>query len=112
MDVFYALAEPRRRKIIELLASSGQLSAGDIYKRFDITAQAVSQHLGILLGAGLLRMRKQAQQHIYELNPESISELGDWVDMVEKQWDLRLDRLDKLLKRERKLYAKRGYNGR
>ena len=58
MDAFLAIAEPRRRRILELLASNGQLTATEIYKKFNITAQAVSQHLKVLLDAKLVNMEK------------------------------------------------------
>ncbi len=112
MDVFYALAEPRRRKIVELLATNGQLSAGDICSRFDITAQAVSQHLRVLLDAGLVSMKKNAQRRIYRLEEGSMDELEEWTRKIEKRWNSRLDRLDAVLKREKALYAKRRYDGR
>lgn len=106
MDVFYALAEPRRRKIIETLAKEGQLSASEIYEKFDVTAQAISQHLKILLDVGLLRMEKKAQQHIYGLNPKSIYEIEEWTKRMEILWSERLDRLDDVLKEETKRHAK------
>lgn len=101
MDEFYALAEPNRRKIIEILAENGQLSSTEICSNFGITAQAVSQHLGILLSAGIVHMHKKAQRHIYELNPDSLSGLGEWARKTEKRWNERLDRLDIVLKEEK-----------
>lgn len=102
MDVFDALAEPRRRKIVELLAREGQLSAGEVYKRFDVTAQAVSQHLRILLEANILRMVKRAQQHIYSINSDSIKEVGQWAKEMERLWSESFDRLDEVLKEEKR----------
>jgi DNA-binding transcriptional ArsR family regulator len=101
MDLFYALAEPRRRKIIEILASNGQLSATEICKKFDITAQAVSQHLGILRDARLVLMQKHAQQHIYRINPASMLELEEYARQTLKLWNERLDVLDTILKEEK-----------
>jgi DNA-binding transcriptional ArsR family regulator len=106
MDMFYALAEPRRRRIIELLANSGQLTATQIYKKFDVTAQAISQHLGILLDAKLVLMHKHSQQHIYELNPASIYEIEEWAKQTERLWKERFDRLDGVLESEKKKNAK------
>jgi DNA-binding transcriptional ArsR family regulator len=101
VDAFSALAEPRRRKIIEMLASDGELSATQIYTRFDITPQAVSQHLKVLLDAGLLEMERRSQQHIYQINPESMAELEDWLAHTKQLWNRRLGNLDKLLKAEK-----------
>jgi DNA-binding transcriptional ArsR family regulator len=100
MDYFYAIAEPHRRKIIELLADEGQLSASQIYAKFDVTAQAVSQHLKVLLDTKFVKMERHAQQHIYQLNPDSISEIAMWVSKMEALWDGRLDKLDAILKSE------------
>ena len=107
MDVFYALAEPRRRKIIELLARSGELTATEISSKFDVTAQAISQHLGILLDAKLVLVNKEAQRRIYRINAVSISEIDEWIKQIEKQWNGRLDRLDGMLKAEKNKNAKR-----
>ena len=101
MDAFYALAEPRRRKIIEILARDGELSATQISSRFDITPQAVSQHLKVLLEAGLLEMERRSQQHIYQIDPESIAELEHWLAHTKQLWSHRLDNLDKLLEAEK-----------
>jgi DNA-binding transcriptional ArsR family regulator len=94
MDAIYALAEPRRRRIIEILASRGQVSATEISKKFDITAQAVSQHLKVLLNAKLVVMRKQGQRHIYQINPASIREIEEWVKKLESNLNESLDKLD------------------
>lgn len=102
MDTFGALAEPRRRKIIELIAKEGQLPAGQIYRRFNFTAQAVSQHLRILLETKILRMEKRAQQHIYSLNPDFIDEMEHWTRRLHAQWNESLDRLDKILEEQKK----------
>ena len=107
MDLFYALAEPRRRKIIEILATGGQMSATQIYNKFDISPQAISQHLKVLLDVKLLKMQKHAQQHIYEFDAESLLKLEDWVEQTRQQWNRRFDRLDRLLAAEKKRNAKK-----
>ncbi|MCL5412258.1 MAG: metalloregulator ArsR/SmtB family transcription factor [Candidatus Marsarchaeota archaeon] len=101
MDVFYALAEPRRRKIVELLAREGQMSATNIYGKFDVTAQAISQHLRVLREAKLVKMEKQAQRHIYQVNPDSILEVERWARDTERLWVDRFDRLDEVFKTEK-----------
>lgn len=106
MDIFYALAEPRRRKILELLAGRGQLSATDIYRQFDVTAQAISQHLQVLLDAKLVRMEKHAQQHLYRINPDSVLEIDEWAKKMEKLWNERFDRMDEILEEEKRHNAK------
>ena len=107
MDIFYALAEPRRRKIVELLALKGELSATEICGRFDITAQAVSQHLRVLLESGLLVMERRAQRRIYSINAASISEVEEWAHRIESMWNDRFDLLESVLESEMKGMKKR-----
>lgn len=98
MDVFYALAEPRRRKVVEILAHRGQLSATQICDEFDVTPQAISQHLRVLREAKVIQMVRRAQQRIYAFNPKSMLEIEKWAVDMTKMWNSRLDRLDKALK--------------
>ncbi len=87
MDVFYALAEPNRRNIIEMLASQGELSASAIAARYKITSAAVSQHLKVLKEAKLVRVEKRAQQRIYSLNPDTVKKLEQWAQMMSESYD-------------------------
>ncbi len=102
MDIFSALADPTRRKIMELLASNGQLTATEISAKFEITPPAISQHLKILREADLVKMEKKAQQHIYRINPDAMLELEGWARQLTRLWNERLDALDKLLQAEKK----------
>jgi DNA-binding transcriptional ArsR family regulator len=102
VDVFNALADPTRRKIMELLADSGPLSASDICSRFPVSPPAISQHLKVLREAQLVHMRKQAQQHIYQINPQAMLELEDWAKHLTQLWSERFDALDRLLETEKK----------
>lgn len=97
MDAFYALAEPRRRRVMELLASRGSLSATQICVEFDVTPQAISQHLKALREANLIQMEKRAQRRIYRINPKQVGEMKKWAEMVTKMWNSRLDNLAKAL---------------
>ena len=106
MDSFYALAEPKRRKIMELIAVNGRLSATEISSKFDITAQAISQHLNMLLSAKLLIVHRHAQRRIYEINPNEMMEVEEWTKKTLKMWNERFDRLDKVLKWEKKKLRK------
>ncbi len=111
--LFYALAEPTRRDIIELLASNGQLSATDISDNFVVSAPAISQHLKVLREANFVRVEKRAQQRIYRINPEAMSEIEEWVQKMTKQWNARFNVLDKILEVEkRKLKKAEGPNSR
>jgi DNA-binding transcriptional ArsR family regulator len=98
MDIFYALSDPTRRKILELLASKGHLTASEIYENFAVTPPAISQHLKVLREAKLVMMEKRAQQRIYQINPEAIIELEDWSKQLAQLWNQRLDALDELIK--------------
>lgn len=100
--LFDALSDPTRRTIIDLLATQGQMTASDIYQRFQMTNPAVSQHLKILREAELVRIEKDAQKHIYSLNPEKMRNLEDWVKRTLSLWEKRFEQLDKVLEAERK----------
>lgn len=101
MDAFHALAEPNRRKVVEMLARRGRLSASEICAGFEVTPQAVSQHLKVLREASVIRMEKQAQRRLYTFNPKSMNQVQEWVTGLAKLWNRRLDRLDKALREER-----------
>jgi DNA-binding transcriptional ArsR family regulator len=100
--MFYALAEPRRRSIIQMLASRGQLSATDISKNFDVSPPAISQHLKVLRETKLVHVEKRAQQRIYQINPDAMLELEEWARQMTQLWNQRFDALDKLLAAEKK----------
>ena len=102
MDMFVALADPTRRNILELLANSGELPATAIYQKFPISPPAVSQHLKVLREAHLVEMEKRAQQHVYRLKPETLSEFEAWVKHMQQRWEERFAALDIVLEREKK----------
>jgi DNA-binding transcriptional ArsR family regulator len=102
MDSFHALAEPRRRRVVELLAHRGQLSASQICDEFDVTPQAISQHLRVLREANVIHMEKRAQRRLYSFNPQSTTQIQAWAADMVRLWGRRLDRLDKILKEEEK----------
>lgn len=95
--MFTALAEPRRRQIVELLASQGQMSASGISNQFQITSAAISQHLKVLREAEVVQMEKQAQQRLYALNLTAFDELEDWARKMKVTWTQRFNQLDQLL---------------
>ncbi len=106
VDIFSALSDPTRRKILELLANQGELSATQIYAKFQISPPAISQHLKVLREANLVKMDKRAQQRIYQINPEAVHELEDWTKQLAQQWNKRLDVLEELLKAEKEKNTK------
>lgn len=101
MDKFRALADPTRRKIIELLASNGELTASEICEKFQVSPPAISQHLKVLREARLVRMEKRAQQHIYQVNPSALTEFEEWAQRMAQLWNERFDSLEKLIEAEK-----------
>ena len=106
MHSFAALADPTRRRIIELL-SRGERSAGDIVDEFDMSASAISQHLKVLREAKLVQMRVDAQRRIYQLNSEGLSEMDDWLRNIRSFWGSRLDDLEHELRKPQPNQRKR-----
>lgn len=84
--VLKAIAEPRRREILQLV-SGGELTAGEIAARFDVTRPAISQHLTILRNAGLLEERREGTRRLYRLRPEAFGEVRAY---LESFWDVSL----------------------
>ena len=101
MDRFAALAEPTRRRIIELLGS-GEQAAGTLGQKFEISAPAISQHLKALREAGLVRVRIDGQRRLYSLNPDGFAEIEAWFEKMRGFWSGRLDALERELKKEEK----------
>lgn len=101
-QLFHALAEPTRRGIIELLANKGQLSATDISDNFDVSPPAISQHLKVLREANFVSLEKRAQQHIYRINPDAMSEIEQWIQKMTKSWNDRFNILDEILEKEKR----------
>src|SRR5215469_6541882 len=100
MDAFGALAEPRRRQVVTLLAQRATLSASEISAEFDLTPQAISQHLRVLREANIIPMEKRAQQRLYALNPESMDQIPGWAGQMARLWIGRRNRLDRALREE------------
>jgi DNA-binding transcriptional ArsR family regulator len=102
MDIFYAIGEPTRRSIIEMLAKKGRLSATDISDTFSQSAPAISQHLKVLREAHVVNVRKRGQQRIYELDMNTMGDIEGWAHKMTHLWNGRLDTLDTLLKSKNK----------
>ena len=100
MDRFAALAEPNRRRMIELLAR-GPLAAGAIADEFPLTPAAVSQHLKGLREAGLVRVTVDGPRRIYSLDPDGLAAVDAWIGRVRGFWGERLDALEAALEQEK-----------
>jgi DNA-binding transcriptional ArsR family regulator len=101
VDAFVALADPTRRRIVDLLAR-GEQPAGELAKRFTLTQPAVSQHLRALRDAGLVRVRQDAQRRIYSLDPRGLAEVDAWLSRYRAFWSGHLDALERALHDEDK----------
>lgn len=97
MHSLAALADPTRRRIVELLAHR-ERTTGEIVDEFDVTAPAISQHLNVLREAGLVVTRAEGQLRIQSLNPGGLDELGEWLGRTRRVWSRRLDALERELK--------------
>ena len=100
MPVFAALADPTRRRLLELLAS-GERSAGELAAEFDISRPGVSRHLRVLREAGLVRARGEGQRRVYSVDPSPLDEVDAWLAHWRGFWAQRLDALDTELRRTR-----------
>ena len=97
MDSLTALADPTRRKIVEMLGR-GELASGEIADRFDMSAPAVSQHLKVLKEARLVQVRVEGQRRVYSLDPEGLQMIDAWLAEVRRFWAGRLDALEQALR--------------
>lgn len=94
-----AIADPTRRRIVELLARR-ERSTGELVEEFDISAPAISQHLNVLRGAGLVVTRAEGQTRIQSLNPAGLDEIGAWLEKTRAFWSRNLDALERELRAE------------
>jgi DNA-binding transcriptional ArsR family regulator len=86
-DVFNAIAERRRREIVELLSPDRARAVGEIVLKLGLPQPAVSKHLGVLRKVGLVNVQRNGQQRLYRLNPEPLRAVHDWVKRYEQFWD-------------------------
>jgi DNA-binding transcriptional ArsR family regulator len=97
-SVFAIVAEPNRRAILSLLASSEQ-SVGDIERRLGMPQPSVSKHLRVLREAGVVESTVDAQRRLYRLKPESLKELDAWLAQFRRFWSAHVDALERHLDR-------------
>jgi len=105
-DVFNAIAEPRRRQIVEVLARRGALAVGALVITLGLPQPAVSKHLGVLKKVGVVSVTKQGQQRLYQLEAKELKAVHDWTKKFEQHWTHQLDRVKE--RAERKAREKRG----
>ena len=95
-DVFQAIADPNRRKILEILRD-GEKPAGEIVGEFDITFAAISQHLKVLLDTDLVTRRTVGRYRYYSMQPKALLAVHEWTEGFRDFWENRLDRLTEYL---------------
>lgn len=101
MRAIEALADPTRRRIVELLAE-GERSAGEIAAEFRTSRPGVSRHLRVLRERGLVRAREQGRRRLYSLDPAPLAELDSWLARYRPFWANRLEALEVELRRRRR----------
>ena len=95
MTIYEVLADPTRRRILELVREQPRL-VGELTEILLISQPGVSKHLRILRDVGLVKVRQDAQRHWYELNPEPLLKLDEWLEPFRQYMEARFERLDNL----------------
>lgn len=98
-DIFQAVADPTRRKLLKLLAEK-EMSITTITEYFPITRTAINKHLHVLLVAGLVSSQKAGRETRYKLQPEPLVELKQWLSFFEQYWDEKLSVLKEFVEDE------------
>jgi DNA-binding transcriptional ArsR family regulator len=99
-DVFNAIAEPRRRQIIDLLARRKALTVGTIVVALGLPQPAISKHLGVLRKVGVVSVTKQGRQRLYNIEAGTLKPVHDWVKTFELLWSHQLDRIKERAERK------------
>lgn len=99
VTAFEVLAEPTRRRILDLLCQ-GELSVNDLVDRLGLAQPSVSKHLRVLRDAGLVQVRQDAQRRWYQIRPEPLAEIDAWLAPYRHFWNARLDALERHLDKE------------
>jgi DNA-binding transcriptional ArsR family regulator len=92
-DVFNAIAEPRRRDIIEALAGNGALPVGELVEALKLPQPTVSKHLGVLREVGIVSVNRRGRQRLYQLNARQLKPVHDWTSRFQRYWTQQLDRI-------------------
>lgn len=98
--IFDALSDPTRLAIVEKLLREGELAAGALAEPFDVSKPAISRHLRILEGAGLIEHRVDRQWRRYRIKPGAIEAVDEWLEHYRAFWGSALDRLGQVLRDE------------
>ena len=99
-DVFNAIAEPRRREIIDVLVDGRAHAVGEFVGRLRIPQPAVSKHLGVLRQVGIVSVSKHGRLRLYRLNAKELKPVHDWVKPYERYWGHQLNRIKERAERK------------
>ena len=91
---FDVLAEPNRRRILDLLCDGGEVPVNELVGALSLSQPAVSKHLRVLREAGLVEVRAEAQRRLYRIRPEPLAELDRWLAAYRRLWTRHLDLLE------------------
>ena len=97
-DAFNALAEPRRRQIVDLLAQ-GELPVTELVQRLGLAQPVVSKHLRVLREVGAVSVREDGRQRLYRVEGRALKPIFDWVSQYERLWAERMDALEAVIMR-------------
>jgi DNA-binding transcriptional ArsR family regulator len=92
-DVFNAIAEPRRREIVDALLDGRAHTVGEVVDRLRIPQPSVSKHLGVLRKVGIVSVNKSGRRRLYRLNAEELKPVHDWVQTYARLWEHQLHRI-------------------
>ena len=98
-DVFQAIADPTRRQIIEMVAKRS-LNVNEIAENFDVSRQAVSLHVKILMECGLVVIKKQGRERYCEAKLDQLNDVAEWVEYCKQFWSTQFNSLERYLKKE------------
>src|SRR5580658_8099835 len=106
-DVFNAIAEPRRREIVDLLIQGVERDVTELVLKLGLPQPAVSKHLGVLRKVGLVAVHKAGQRRLYRLNPQELKPVHDWIQNFERFWTEQLDSIKEAAELKAKQLAAR-----
>jgi DNA-binding transcriptional ArsR family regulator len=96
-DVFQAIADPTRRAILSLIAFQS-MTPNALAEHFDMSRQAVSKHIQVLKESRLIKQKQDGREIYYQLYPQKLKEVDDWLNLFRKHWEERFNQLDDVLK--------------
>ena len=106
-DAFNAIAEPRRRQIVDYLAAQGERDVTELVLNLGLPQPSVSKHLSVLRKVGLVEVHKSGQRRLYRLNPKELKPVHDWLQNFEHFWSEQLDSIKQAAELKAKQRASR-----